>query len=348
MATYFIMDDKNLNQIKAGAIAQISNSKNEKELADLEVKYLGRNGLLTSVLKSVKNFPLEKRKAAGIAANETKNVILAAINDKKSELKSKKINLLLNEEKIDITARLVKSESGRLHPLTMICRQIENIFEGMGFEIADGPEVETEYYNFDALNIPKDHPARDMWDTFWLSQSGIEIKNAKEKHSSRLLLRTHTSPVQIHFMEKNNPPFRVISPGRCFRYEATDASHEIQFHQAEGLMIDKHISMANLKSVLEIFFQKFFGEKIKIRIRPSFFPFVEPGVEVDVWWKNKWLEVAGAGMVHPNVLREVKINPNEWRGFAFGMGLERLAMLKYKINDIRLFFENDIRFLRQF
>lgn len=253
-----------------------------------------------------------------------------------------------NNVKIDITAPGKKAEQGHLHPLTLVQKNIADIFSSMGFEIAEGPEMETEYYNFDALNIPKDHPSRDLWDTFWLRQKS-QKSNIK---SQNLLLRTHTSPVQIRYMESppaGGPPFRIIAPGRVFRYEATDAFHEAQFYQLEGLMVGKNITLANLKAVMEVFFQKFFKDKkIHVRLRPSFFPFVEPGVEVDIKYKGKWIEIAGAGMVHPKVLENVKIDPAEWQGFAFGMGIDRLAMIKYKIDDIRLFYGSDLRFIKQF
>lgn len=242
---------------------------------------------------------------------------------------------------IDITLPGKKIPRGHLHPLTLVQRKIIEIFSSMGFEVAEGPEVDTEWYNFDALNMPKNHPARAMWDTFW-------IKDPKSE-KPKLLPRVHTSPVQIHYMETHNPPFRIISPGRVFRYEATDATHEIQFHHLEGLMIGKKISIANLKAIMEIFLQKFFNDKkIEVRIRPSYFPFVEPGIEIDMKFKGKWMEIGGAGLVHPNVLKNVKLNPNEWQGFAFGMGIERLAMIKYKIDDVRLFNSGDLRFINQF
>jgi phenylalanyl-tRNA synthetase alpha chain len=227
-----------------------------------------------------------------------------------------------------------KDKRGHIHPLSHITKQLVDIFQSMGFSVVLGPDVETEYYNFDALNIPPNHPARDMWDTFWLKGGQ--------------LLRTHTSPMQVRFMEKNNPPFAIVVPGRVYRYEATDATHEVQFNQLEGLMIGKDITLANLKGVLAAFFKKLFGKEIEIRFRPSFFPFVEPGLEVDMKWGEAWLEMAGAGMVHPQVLKNVKISPREWQGFAFGVGIDRVAMIKYKIDDIRLFYGNDMRFLRQF
>jgi phenylalanyl-tRNA synthetase alpha chain len=230
-------------------------------------------------------------------------------------------------------------KTGHYHPLSVVTRDILNIFEKFGFEVATGPEVETEYYNFDALNIPADHPARDMWDTFWL-----------EPRSDKKLLRTHTSPVQVRYMEKNKPPFAIIAPGKTFRYEATDATHEANFHQLEGLMVGPDISMSNFKAIIEKFFEEFFGEKKEVRLRPSYFPFVEPGFEVDVRnvGEEKWLEVMGAGMVHPKVLLNAGIDPRKFKGFAFGMGIDRLTMLKYGVSDVRLFYSGDMRLSNQF
>ncbi len=259
---------------------------------------------------------------------------------------------------VDVSAPGKKHERGHLHPLTHVQREAVEIFSSMGFEVAEGPEIETEYYNFDALNIPEDHPARDLWDTFWIKQRtdyrlpAIEQKTASGKSQSvNLLLRTHTSPVQVRYMENppaGGPPIRIIAPGKVFRYEATDASHEIQFYQLEGLMVDKNITIANLKAVMEIFFKKFFSKDIEVRLRPSYFPFVEPGVEIDMKFKGKWMEIGGAGMIHPKVLENIKIDSREWQGFAFGMGIDRLAMLKYKIDDVRLFYSGDLRFIKQF
>lgn len=257
---------------------------------------------------------------------------------------------------IDVTAPGKKIERGHLHPLTQAMDKAGDIFQSMGFEITDGPELETEYYNFDALNIPKDHPARAMQDTFWLKTEKSEIRNQKSETNSKLkiqnlklLLRTHTSNVQIRYMERNQPPFRIVSPGRVFRMEATDATHEMQFYQIEGLMVDKKTSLANLKAVMKIFLRRFFGdENIDIRFRASYFPFVEPGVEVDMKFKGKWLEIAGAGMVHPKILDNMKLDPNEWQGFAFGMSVDRLVMIKHKIDDIRFFYSGDLRFISQF
>jgi len=253
------------------------------------------------------------------------------------------------KELFDISVPGKKPFLGHLHPLTQVKRKCEEIFQAMGFSIIEGPEIETEWYNFDALNIPKEHPAREalsLGKTLYLKQGN--------------LMRSHTSAVQIHYLEKNNPPLRIIAPGRIFRQEATDASHEINFYQIEGLMIDKDIAVAHFKAIIEEFFQRFFNQKIKTRLRPSYFPFVEPGFEVDlsclncqgkgcsVCSKTGWLEMMGAGMVHPNVYKAVKLNPRDWQGFAFGIGMDRLAMMKYKINDIRLFYSGDLRFLEQF
>lgn len=225
---------------------------------------------------------------------------------------------------------------GHLHPATQITREIISIFNELGFSIATGPEMEHEYYNFDALNVSKDHPSRDMQDTFWI------------KGGERTLLATQTSAIQIRYMEKNKPPFRIIAPGKVYRNEATDATHEVQFTQLEGLMIDKNITLAELKGVLEHMMKKLFGENVAIRFRPSYFPFVEPAVEVDMKWKDKWLEMGGAGMVHPNVLRSVNLDPKEWNGFAFGFGIDRMIMLKYGVDDIRHLYTGDLRFINQF
>jgi len=333
-----------LNSLKTQAIEEINKSSELKDLNEAYRKYLGREGEIGKILKSLKDMAEEERRNIGKEANELKAFLEKQINDKKS--------VFLNSAKkkagsFDISIPGRKARTGHLHPLTLVKRQIEQIFQEMGFSIVLGPEMETEWYNFDALNIPKDHPARDMWDTFWL-------KNSKN------LLRTHTSPVQIRYMERNNPPIKIIAPGRIFRHEATDASHEINFYQVEGLMIDKEISASNFKAIIQEFFSRFFGKVVEARLRPSFFPFTEPSFEVDMSCLvcegtgcstcsgTGWIEVMGAGMVHPNVLKAGGIAPKDWQGFAFGMGMDRLAMMKYKINDVRLFYSGDLRFLNQF
>ncbi|MEX0935130.1 MAG: phenylalanine--tRNA ligase subunit alpha [Candidatus Paceibacterota bacterium] len=229
--------------------------------------------------------------------------------------------------------------NGHYHPNTIVVRRAVDILGSLGFQVAEGPEVETEHYNFDALNVPKDHPARDLWDTFWLEENNLGD-----------LLRTHTSPVQIRFMEDAQPPFRILAPGRTYRYEATDATHEVQFHQLEGLMIGTDVTLGHLKGTLNYFFDEFFGKDMDVRLRPSYFPFVEPGVEVDMRPKgeSEWTEILGAGMVHPNVLEAAGVDPKKWQGFAFGMGLDRLTMLRYGIDDVRLLFRGDLRFHNQF
>lgn len=246
---------------------------------------------------------------------------------------------------------------GHLHPVTQMIREIQGIFAELGFEVSLGPELEREYYNFDALNIPTHHPARDMQDTFWIKDGANGVKNAKDAENSgkvsvhpkgRLLLTTQTSAVQIRYMETHKPPFRTIVPGKVFRNEATDSVHEAQFYQIEALYVDKKVSLGDLKGVLTHVFKRLFGPEVEIRFRPSFFPFVEPGVEVDMKWRDRWLEVVGAGLVHPNVLRSAGIDPTEWKGFAFALGLDRLVMLRYGIDDIRQFYNGDLRFVNQF
>lgn len=234
----------------------------------------------------------------------------------------------------------VNNKKGHLHPITQITREFVTIFNDMGFAIATGPELETEFYNFDALNIPKDHPARDMQDTFWIKE--------KAEAGKRRVMRTHTSPVQIRYMQSHKPPFKMVAPGRVFRNEATDATHEAQFYQVEGLYIDKNVSMSHLKGTLKELFERLYGDKVEIRFRPSFFAFVEPGVEVDVKRGDKWLEVCGAGLVHPDVLKAGGIDPKEWQGFAFGFGFDRMVMLKYGLDDIRMLYNGDLRLIEQF
>jgi len=324
----------NIAELKKIAFSEIEKAKNPEDLEKARKTYLGRKGELTAVLRSLAERPAEEKIRVGKEANRLKSELEALFESKKTAFEKELLAAAAKKERIDITAPGKKVSRGSSHPLSRLRKEAEDIFGSLGFEIIEGPEVETEYYNFDALNIPAEHPAREMWDTFWLGK--------------KFLMRTHTSPVQIRYMEKHNPPFRIIAPGRVFRHEATDASHEIQFNQLEGLMVGKDVSLADLKGILEQFLRRLMGNKIEIRFKPSYFPFVEPGVEVDMLWNGRWLEMLGAGMVHPNVLRAGGLNPNEWQGFAFGVGIDRLAMLKYKIDDIRLFYSGDLRFLRQF
>ena len=341
MCAYFMYDKHmihDLGALKRNFQESIKKARDIAALLRLETEYVGRRGKLTGVLRSLKDKNEEERRVIGKAANELKKYFKESLDAVMRELNISSLGDSLHRDRIDVTAPGIAPERGVLHPLTLITRQIIDIFGTMGFAVAEGPEVETEWYNFDALNIPADHPAREMWDTFWL------------RSNQRLLMRTHTSPVQIRFMQSHQPPFKIISPGKVFRYEATDASHDIQFWQVEGLAVGKEVSIANFKSTIETFFEQLFHADVEIRLRPSYFPFTEPSFEVDMRMRGDqaWMEIAGAGMVHPEVLRNCGINPHEWQGFAFGMGIDRLAMLKYKIPDIRLFRENDLRFLKQF
>jgi len=340
------MLQKKIKDLKEKAISEIKKSADERTLFDVKVAYLGRKGKLTEILKSLKDLSENERKIVGPLANEARQTIESEIAKQKKEI-SEKIDW--EKEKLDVTLPGTKNEIGSLHPITIVRREIEETFSSMGFEIADGPELEFEKYNFDALNFPKDHPARDMQDTFW-------IKSKKEN----LVLRTHTSPVQIRYMEKHKPPFRVIIPGRVFRNEATDAKHEHTLHQFEALMVGDNINVGHFKYLAKQFFSAFFGKKTDIRLRPSFFPFTEPSFEFDITCaicsgkgcptcKNAgWIEIGGAGMVNQNVFVASSYPRNKYQGFAWGFGLERLAMMKYKIDDIRWFESGDLRFIKQF
>ncbi|MEK7089859.1 MAG: phenylalanine--tRNA ligase subunit alpha [Patescibacteria group bacterium] len=331
--------------IRENAKKDIQNAKDAKAFDAVRVKYLGRkDGALTNILKSLKDMSLEEKRKVGVEANALKLELEELIEKKEKELAGK------GGKRLDVTKPGKKVALGHLHPLTKIDKEIRDIFSSINFTIVDGPELEDEYHNFDALNIPADHPARDMWDTFWVkptTDNGEKIKTSEK--NGKLLMRTHTSPMQIRYMETHKPPFQIIVPGRTFRYEATDASHEINFYQVEGLMVGPDITLANFKFVIETFFKKFFDKELEFRYRPSYFPFVEPGVELDIKLPGgKWLEVMGAGMVHRNVFDAVKYDRREVQGFAFGMGLDRLAMIKYGIPDIRLFYSGDVRFTEQF
>lgn len=339
----------NLKSLKNRAKKEIKKAADLKELNGVFNKYLGRRGQLTQVLRSLKNLPEKKRKKKGKLTNKIKQEIEEIINEKKKKFQISSFKP--QEEWIDITRPGKKPILGHLHPLTQVKRDVEEIFQSMGFSVVEGPDIETEWYNFDALNIPKDHPARDVWDTFYL-------KNG-------LLLRTHTTPVDVRYMEKNNPPLRIIIPGNVFRHEATNPSHEFQLFQVDGLMVDKDISVANFKATVGEFFRRFFRKEVGFRLRPDYFPFTEPSFDISIscvvcggkgcsTCKNSgWVELAGAGMIHPNVLKNSGLTSHQysdggWQGWAFGFGLDRLAMMKYKIDDIRLFRSGDLRFLQQF
>ena len=333
-----------LASIKAQAMEQIA--ADGADLDALRVKYLGKKGELTAVLRGMGALSAEERPVIGQLANEIRATIEEAMAKKAAEQKEKALEAQLKAEKLDVTMPGRAPAVGHTHPLTLVQRDLENIFIGMGYAIAEGPEVEYDYYNFQALNIPENHPARDTQDTFYITDN--------------ILLRSQTSPVQARVMEVQKPPIRIISPGRVYRSDAMDSTHSPLFHQLEGLAVDKGITMADLRATLSTFAQAMFGEETKIRFRPHHFPFTEPSAEVDVscfacggkgcrLCKGEgWIEILGAGMVHPNVLRNCGIDPEVYSGFAFGLGVERIAMLKYHIDDIRLLYENDVRFLSQF
>jgi phenylalanyl-tRNA synthetase alpha chain len=334
-----------VDSIADEARAAIARAGTAAELEQVRVRYLGRQGALTTLLRSLGSLPEGERPRVGAAANEAKRELEALVERRLSESREAERRQERSRRRLDLTLPGRRPPQGSRHPLTIVNDEIIAIFAGLGFSVAEGPEVEDDYHNFEALNFPRDHPARDMQDTFYLGEDS--------------LLRTHTSPVQIRTMKAQRPPVRIICPGRVFRRDA-DITHSPMFHQVEGLAVDRNVSMGDLKGTLELFARAMFGPRSKIRFRPSFFPFTEPSAEVDVLCflcggsgcrvcsQSGWLEILGSGMVHPNVLRNVGYDPEEVTGWAFGMGVERIAMLKYGVDDIRLFFENDLRLLRQF
>ncbi|MBI2574014.1 MAG: phenylalanine--tRNA ligase subunit alpha [Candidatus Wildermuthbacteria bacterium] len=342
-----------INELKTRAENELKTAKNLPQLEEVFRSYLGKKGELTLILRSLAKLAPAEKKKMGEEANALKKFIEDTYGQKSRELKPQ---FSKDGKMLDVTAPGKKLERGHAHPLTQVMRRMNEIFQSMGFEVAEGPEVEDEWHNFDALNVPFDHPAREMQDTFFLKQTGRENLSQKQK----LVMRTQTSDVQIRYMETHKPPLRIVAPGRIFRNEATDARHEFNFYQLEGLMVGSDVSAAHFKAILQEFYQKFFEKQVVIRLRPSYFPFVEPGFEVDmtcVFCAGKgcascgragWMEIMGAGMVHPNVFKAVGYNPKGLQGFAFGMGVERLAMMKYQIPDIRLFYSGDLRFLNQF
>ena len=325
---------------------EIKSASGLKDLEDLRIKYLGKKGDVTQVLKNMKDLSAEERPLIGKIANDVREEIESLLESSKEDKKANEIKLQLQNESIDVTMPSKSVKRGHKHPINVALDEVIDIFLGMGFKIAEGPEVETVYHNFDALNAPIDHPSRSLSDTFYITED--------------MILRTQTSPIQVRTMKNQKPPIKIIAPGRCFRNDEIDATHSPMFHQIEGLVIDKNITMADLKGTLDMFAKRLFGSQTKTKFRPHYFPFTEPSGEVDVscfkcggegcrFCKNSgWIEILGCGMVHPNVLRECGIDPTEYNGFAFGMGLDRVTMLKYEIDDIRVLFENDIRFIKQF
>jgi phenylalanyl-tRNA synthetase alpha chain len=328
---------EDLRQLEQNAQSELASLTDTHLLQDLKIKYLGRKGLFAAVSSRIAEIPPQERQAAGQELNRVKRT-LEELFDRKE--KSVALGSAVRT-RVDLTMPGTFSPIGGLHPLSKVIQDVSDIFERLGFSVEDGPEVEDEWHNFEALNIPLNHPARDGFDTFYL----------KTKTPKPLLLRSQTSTVQVQVMhdKKTKPPLKVIAPGKVYRPDATDATHSFMFHQIEGLMVDEGVSFAHLKGILYEFARQFFGADTKLRFRPHFFPFTEPSAEIDIWWQNKgWLEILGAGMVHPKVLKHVGIDARKYSGFAFGMGVERMAMLKYGVSDIRDFFHNDMRFLKQF
>ena len=333
-------DDKttmeNVNRIVAEGIAAVEAAQDFNALEQIKAHYLGKTGELTGLLKTLGQMSPEERKTIGAHINECKNQFQTAFNNKRDALNEAKLQAQLAAEALDITLPGRAQENGGLHPVTLTLQRVVELFHGMGFEVADGPEIEDDFHNFQALNIPANHPARAMQDTFYVENGDV--------------LRTHTSPIQIRYMlDKKEPPIRIIAPGRVYRVDS-DATHSPMFHQAEGLWVEEGVTFADLKAVFTDFIRRFFErDDLQVRFRPSFFPFTEPSAEIDIMGENgKWLEVGGCGMVHPNVLKNVNIDPEKYTGFAFGIGLDRFAMLRYNVNDLRLFFDNDLSVLSQF
>lgn len=325
---------ENLQHLIAESQADFLACEDMPSLENAKAKYLGKTGSLTDALKGLGKLSAEERPAAGAKINVVKQAIEAALNARRDAIFNAAQAKQLANESIDITLPARAQSQGGLHPVTLTLQRIETLFHSIGFDVATGPEIETDFYNFTALNIPENHPARAMHDTFYVDENNV--------------LRTHTSPVQIHYMENKEPPLKIIAPGRVYRVDS-DATHSPMFHQVEGLWVDENISFANLKGVVQDFLQKFFErDDLTVRFRPSFFPFTEPSAEMDMSWNGGWLEIGGCGMVHPEVFKHVNIDSEKYRGFAFGLGVERLAMLRYGVNDLRHFFNNDLRFLSQF
>ena len=330
---------RTIEELSARALAEISASDDLQQLDDLRVRYLGKKGEVTAQLKSLGSMEPDQRRSFGQAVNAVRDALNQAITVRRKGLESAALEQKLLSEKVDVTLPGRGEQRGGLHPVTMAMERAIGIFTKLGFDVATGPEVEDDHYNFESLNFPPHHPARAMHDTFYFGDGR--------------LLRTHTSPVQIRVMEQSDPPYRIIAPGKVYRSDS-DQTHTPMFHQVEGLLVGKNVSMADLKGVLHTFVNAFFERSLAMRFRPSYFPFTEPSAEVDIGWEKGdgsepgWLEILGCGMVHPNVLRGCDVDPEEYTGYAFGMGVERLAMLRYGVSDLRQFFENDLEFLRQF
>ena len=344
-----------INEITRSAVANLDSLQTLDAVDNWRIAYLGRRGTLTSILRGLSSLEVEQRRVIGALANEAKSVLEERLEERVRQITDAALIRSASHDRLDVTLPGRPALGGRLHPTTQIVREICDAFVGMGFGVVEGPEVEWDHYNFEMLNIPKGHPARDMWNTLWVDHDDPEAESA-------MLLRTHTSPMQARVMEGREPPIRVVVPGKCYRYEATDATHEWHFYQVEGLAVGEGITFADLKGTLYEFARRMFGEDRQIRFRCDYFPFVEPGVDMSIdcfacngdgdscriCRDSGWIEIMGAGMIHPKVLEGVGYDTDKYTGFAFGMGPERIAMLKYGIDDIRHFYANDLRFLRQF
>lgn len=350
-----------LKKIESAAHAEIGVARTLAELEERRIQFLGRErGALTVILRRLKDLPQKERATVGAEANRLRKRIESLLAEREAELKRTTIESVLKRERLDVTRPGKKLERGHLHPITQIRRKLETIFASLGFSVVEGPEAEVEYYNFDALNLPETHPAREMQDTWWLRHPPITGRKNNREMRSRLLLRTQVTAIQVRFMERHSPPFRIIMPGTVFRREATDAAHEVQFTQMDGIMVDKKVSLSNLKGIMHLVMRGLFGKDIKLRLRAGYFPFVEPGVEMDmeclacrqkgcaICQQSGWIEIFPGGVVHPHVFKAAGYNSRDWQGIAFDLGLDRIAMMKYKIPDIRLFHSGDIRFLKQF
>ncbi|MBM5571156.1 MULTISPECIES: phenylalanine--tRNA ligase subunit alpha [Deefgea] len=329
--------DANMQTLLDAGLAALNATDDPVELEIVKASYIGKQGSITALMKLLAAMPPEEKKAFGAQVNLTKQAFENALNAKREAMAAEKLAAQLAAEALDISLPGRGHAKGGLHPVTLVQQRIEALFASMGFAVADGPEIENDFHNFEALNIPKNHPARAMQDTFYVQNEG-----------EPLVLRTHTSPIQVRYMLDNEPPIKIIAPGRVYRVDS-DATHSPMFHQMEGLWVEEGVSFADLKSVIVDFLRRFFErDDLEVRFRPSFFPFTEPSAEIDVKWSKGWMEVGGCGMVHPNVLKSVNIDSEKYTGFAFGIGLDRFAMLYYGVNDLRLFFENDVSFLSQF
>ena len=325
---------EDLKKLIKEAELDFSKCKSLSDLDHTKAKYLGKSGPLTQAMRGLSELPKEEKPKVGAFINDIKQSIEEVLLNRKKLIQDEELLFQLKSETIDVTLPGNKQTQGSLHPITISMNRIQNLFHSVGFDVATGPEIEDDYHNFTALNIPEEHPARAMHDTFYINKTHV--------------LRTHTSPVQVRYLKNNTPPLRIISPGRVYRVDS-DATHSPMFHQVEGLWVDERVSFANLKGVVQDFLQKFFeDESISVRFRPSFFPFTEPSAEIDMSWNDGWLEIGGCGMIHPSVLSQVNIDSEKFQGFAFGLGVERLTMIKYGVSDLRPFFTNDIRFLKQF